>query len=371
MDSRASDHPYSKLPPRAYWRSAVAELSPLMFENIYLPRFQIGKDVTIAAAGSCFAQHISNQFKRRGYNFLDMEPAPALLPEDAWHKFGFDLYSARFGNVYSIRQLLQLFQRAAGKFKPAETLWKHNGRYFDPFRPSIEPDGFATAAEAERDIEYHLSRVNFLLERTGVLVFTFGLTEAWVGTEDGAVYPTCPGTIAGTFDPKRHKFHNFTYGEVLSDANAIIKLARRKNQEIKFLFTVSPVPLTATASNMHVLPASVYSKSVLRAVCGELYATHGEVDYFPSYEMVASHPFRAMFFDPNLRTVASRGVDHVMNAFFAAHEQVAAATKGRLSARRVRKLEKLGSSEDGGKGRRNKRNKDDVVCDEEILEVFA
>ena len=155
----------------------------------------------------------------------------------------------------------------------------------------------------ERDRHHHLKMVAQLLRMTDVFVFTFGLTEAWVCRDDGAVLPTCPGTIGGKFDAKRHVFHNFTFNEVLSDAEKFINLALDENPNIKFIFTVSPVPLTATATNDHVLSASVYSKSVLRAVCGELYNKYEMVDYFPSYELVASHPMRAVYYMPNLRTM--------------------------------------------------------------------
>jgi hypothetical protein len=360
MPEDKADHPYVDLPPRAYWRTAVSDVSPLVMADLYRPRFAIDTGMRITAAGSCFAQHISKEFKKRGFNFLDVEPAPPQMPAEAARNFGYGLYSARYGNVYSMRQLLQMFERAAGRFVPRERLWQSESRFFDPFRPSIEPGGFASAAEVERDIAYHLGCVASLLLQTDVFVFTFGLTEAWVDAEDGAVFPTCPGTVAGTFDATRHRFVNFTYPDVLADAEAFIALARRANPAMKFLFTVSPVPLTATASDSHVLPATVYSKSVLRAVCGDLVARHDGVDYFPSYEMVASHPFRASFFDPNLRTVAEPGVAHVMNTFFAAHGAKVPAKDGN-ALRRPPAARAVAKTADD----------DDVICDEEILETFG
>ncbi|MFC2966827.1 GSCFA domain-containing protein [Acidimangrovimonas pyrenivorans] len=329
------------------------------FSDLYTPRFIISKSEVIAAAGSCFAQHIGAQFKRRGYNFLDVEPPPPLLPEAQYHDYGFDLYSARYGNVYSVRQLLQLLRRARGEFTPKENAWTDDkGRVRDPFRPSIEPDGFASLAEMEADRAYHLSQVAGILRQADLFVFTFGLTEAWECVEDGAILPTCPGTIGGSFDPERYRFKNFTFSEVMADAEEVIALARAENPEMKFLFTVSPVPLTATATDDHVLSATVYSKSVLRAVCGELRAKYDAVDYFPSYELVASHPMRAMFYMPNLRTVAPDGVKSVMEVFFAAHRG-----KGADVAAQPKAAARPGPAPEA--------DPDDVVCDEEILEAFG
>jgi hypothetical protein len=85
-----------------------------------------------------------------------------------------------------------------------------------------------------------------------------------------------------------------------------------------FLLTVSPVPLTASASADHVVAATTYSKSVLRAVAGEVRKAWDDVDYFPSYELITSPMFRGRFFEPNLRSVTEDGVAFVMRHFLSA-----------------------------------------------------
>ena len=95
-----------------------------------------------------------------------------------------------------------------------------------------------------------------------------------------------------------------------------IREIRILNPEIKILLTVSPVPLTATATGHHVLLATQYSKSVLRAVAGDLSEMAKDIDYFPSYEIIAAPPTRAQFFAPNMRSVAPEGVALVMEHFF-------------------------------------------------------
>lgn len=196
-----------------------------------------------------------------------------------------------------------------------------------------------------------------------IFVFTLGLTEAWVARADGAVYPTCPGTIAGTFDESAHAFHNFTVAEILSDFEQFIEELRRINPGIRLLLTVSPVPLTATASGKHVMVASSYSKSVLRAVAGQLADTHDFIDYFPSYELVAAHPMRAMFFEPNLRAVANEGVELVMKHFFAEH----GAAAGERKARKAQDGKKPNGNVAKSR-RRPVEDEDDVVCEEMLLD---
>ena len=88
---------------------------------------------------------------------------------------------------------------------------------------------------------------------------------------------------------------------------------------MRFLVTVSPVPLTATATGEHVEVATCYSKSVLRAVCGMLVARHADVDYFPSFEIITSQNARGAYYEPNLRNVSPMGVQTAMQLFLRAH----------------------------------------------------
>ena len=93
------------------------------------------------------------------------------------------------------------------------------------------------------------------------------------------------------------------------------------NPTMRFLLTVSPVPLTATASNEHVVTATIHSKSILRAVAGELKIAREDTDYFPSYEIISAFPFKAVFYAENMRNVLPQGVNFVMNSFFNCQER--------------------------------------------------
>jgi GSCFA family len=297
----------------------VAELNPLDLQGVYRKKFDIRPGDRIGAAGSCFAQHIGRHLKRSGFTWLDVEPAPPLLPPARRAAFGYELYSARYGNIYSARQLLQLAQRALGLFEPADSVWTRDGRWFDAFRPTIEPDGFVSESELLTLRRAHLRRVRQLIEAADVFVFTFGLTETWLSRRDGAAYPVCPGVEAGTFVDADYEFANFGFADVHGDMTRLLELWWSVNPRTKFLLTVSPVPLVATASPDHVMVATSFSKSVLRAVAGELARAHAAVDYFPSYELIAAPPMRGMFFAPDMREVSPSGVDHVMRHLFREH----------------------------------------------------
>lgn len=341
--------PYQDLPRTAYWRTGVAEQHPLKPADIYRKKFAILPTDSIATAGSCFAQHISRHLRSGGYDVLDLEPPPAGLSGKTAQDFGYLTYTCRYGNIYTSRQLLQLAQEAYGKRSPGKGIvWERGGRFFDALRPGVEPEGFATRREVLRHRKPHLKYVREMFDTCKVFIFTFGLTETWEDMKTGTVFPTAPGTIAGEYDPARIRFRNLTYPEVLDDFLAFRDLVKAQNPDVRFLVTVSPVPLTATASGHHVLPATVYSKSVLRAVAGHLSDTLDDVDYFPSYEIIAAHPSRGFFFEGNLRSVSPEGVEVVMKAFGAQHKPVkAAAVAGKVKSR------------------------NDVVCEEALLEAFS
>lgn len=311
-----SDHPYRGLPDSAYWRRSVAgkgpAIDPLAGAFLVLDRAD-----KVATAGSCFAQHIARHLAKSGFHFLVTETAHPIVPAEAALRHGYGQFSARYGNIYTARQLLQLFDRAFGGFAPAEDIWvaTDGKRVVDPFRPTIEPDGYASEAELRADRAHHLAKVREMFETLDVFVFTLGLTEGWESAINGAVFPLCPGVSGGCFDPARHRFHNFRVSEVIADLTAFVARLRGINPGARIVFTVSPVPLAATMSGNHVLAATTYSKAVLRAAAQEVVEAHDGAFYFPSYEIVTGAPTAARYFAEDMRNVTEEGVAHVMSLF--------------------------------------------------------
>ena len=242
-----------------------------------------------------------------------------FINEATQHKFGYNLFSARYGNIYTTAQLRQLVERAFTGRQFKDTAWEDNGRFYDVFRPTIEPDGFRSLKELEDSRESHLWSVRDLFSEAEVFIFTLGLTEAWRARADGLVYPLCPGTAAGTFDPERHEFVNYTCAEVVRDFEAFMEIVRADNPDIKFVLTVSPVPLVATATADHVVTATSHSKAILRTAAGELYNRHANVDYFPSYEIFTTPLAAAGFYADDKRNPTPEGISIAMEMFFAEH----------------------------------------------------
>ena len=306
-------HPYSTLPDRNFWSKAVStNFDPVTVGTFPRPLIQRGDKVM--TAGSCFAARLVPYLEQIGLEYVRTYRRPASFPNIPAENLSYDTFSAQYGNIYTVRHALQLLQRSLGKFAPEEDRWHEGGAVIDPFRPGLRY--FARSDyEFDRLMECFLESVIAAFCSCDVLVLTFGLTEAWRSRLDGAVYPACPGTIAGTFDGSRHEFVNFTVQEVREDLNLFIRELREINPEVRIILTVSPVPMIATATNKHVLAATSYTKSALRVAADEAADANTNVYYFPFYEIITGPQASKTVFAEDFRSITTEGLDMVMSIF--------------------------------------------------------
>ena len=315
QDSLPRKNPYQSMGKDKFWKTGVeTKTVDAVFDALWTPKFPISRGSKIITAGSCFAQHISNWLKANGYQWIESESAPDGSTEQSTKEYGYGVFSFRTGNIYTAALLRQWIALAIYPEYEIDEIFVENGRFFDPLRPTIPANGYASAAELKAARRKTLDAILNTIKAADVFIFTLGLTETWMNKK-GYVYPSCPGTIRGVFDEQEHVFINYSYDHILEDMVWIIDQTKRINPGIKFLLTVSPVPLTATATHDHVLTATTYSKAVLRSVAGMLANEAQDVDYFPSYELIGSPASRGRFYQDNLRTIKTEGVDFVMEHF--------------------------------------------------------
>lgn len=310
-----SHNPYKSQPKRAFWSKSVSEnFDPAeLIENF---SSVLKSNDRVVSAGSCFASNLIPYLESVGIEYIRTEKVPNVLAK-LGENLGYANFSARYGNVYTARQLRQLYQRATGGFKPIEDRWIVDNAVIDPFRPGLR---FPAQNHEEFDflLDSHLLATRTAFESADVFVFTLGLTEGWVHKLDGAVYPTCPGTVSGVFDSEKHVFKNFSVEEIVADLSGFITELRKINPKIKFILTVSPVPLVATATKEHVLVASTLSKSVLRVAADLVTKNLPNVFYFPAYEIITGPQSPENYFEDDRRNVSKAGVDAVMGALLEA-----------------------------------------------------
>ena len=354
--------PYNELPGHCFWKPTHAG-GPDAVDPVVRPLFRISRRDRIASAGSCFAQHLAHHIARAGLNYFVTETAHPIVARHA-RDYNYGTFSARYGNIYTAAQLRQLVERAFGEFSPADDMWVgDDGHYYDPYRPAIQPGGFATRTECERDRLQHLAAVRRLVTKADVFIFTLGLTEAWRNARDGAVYPVCPGAVAGSFDSGAHEFVNFGVTDTVRDLTQFIRAVRRRNPGLKVILTVSPVPLVATAVDRSVIESTVYSKSVLRVAAGMVAERFENVAYFPSYEVITAPAGAGRYFAADYRSIRPEGVDHVMRLFLKHYVGIGTG-QGAATA-------PAPAMPDEGPDYDALLRDLDVVCDEEVLAAAA
>lgn len=308
-------HPYDDLADHNFWRRGVGDRLWTDIDFVPTVPFTLSRADRIGTGGSCFAQHIAPALAPLGLTYYVTEQAPSILSPERIADLQYGVFSARYGNIYTVRQLRQLLEFAFGEAPDIAPVSLDSGRWFDLLRPSIQTGGFATPEELQADRASHLHRVRELFLGADCFVFTLGLTEAWYQASSGVVFPACPGTRAGTYDPAEHKFVKFRHHEVVSDLQWCVDFVEGVNPDMRWIFTVSPVALAATATRDNVLVATSVSKAVLRAGVEDVCLANEHCAYFPSYEICSSPASFGQFLDSDLRNISPRGVQLAMRVF--------------------------------------------------------
>jgi hypothetical protein len=308
-------HPYKELPEQNFWRRGVTEK---LYPDInFKPsvKFKLTALNNVATAGSCFAQHIAANLKNLGLNHFIAEKPPIILTMERASALGYGQFSARYGNIYTARQFRQMIEFAFDLRERITVAEESPTGWIDLLRPGVSSDAYESLHDLECDRAFHLDCIKKLFLEADCFIFTLGLTEAWYDVDSKIIFPACPGTKAGEFNSDKHRFVNFSTAEVVEDIRWCVEFIAQVNSQLKWIFTVSPVALSATATDRSVLVATAASKAILRAAAEEIFNLYEHCEYFPSLEITTSPPSFGQFLDADLRGISPRGVNLVMQIF--------------------------------------------------------
>ncbi len=270
------------------------------------PGFHFTKDQKFFAIGSCFAQNIAKRLVLDGYNVLgaaDLEgdrrnryTPPAIYQELAWAG---RIYQ-RDGCVGEDDLTPMLMDDGKGQWTD---LWS---------RPEKGPPFDRDQAVASRLALYDHFKGAF---ESDVVIITLGLIEAW-WDEVGRSYVVFDTPYLRLSDRDRFQFERLSFERCRDFVDRTLQLLLNGSRRV--LITTSPVFLARTFTGDDVIVANTHSKSVLRAVAGELSEKYENVDYFPSYE-IATLTRRPEVWEDDLTHVQpnfiARIMQHVTNAY--------------------------------------------------------
>lgn len=309
-------HAYENFAHRQFWSRAVADQP---WEQVLAGesgKFRLSPQDRISSAGSCFAQRIATRLRDQGYGYAVFEACHPLQAAQA-AALGYGTYSCRYGNIYTLRQLRQLVDECFERRDPIVRLDRsaQGDAVIDLMRPRINRIGFETETQALADRIHHLLRTRAMFEHSQVFVFTLGLTEIWWDAQQQVCYGMHPSVVTGRAWRETLAPLNLDYNACINDFAQVYETLMRHNPTLRIILTVSPVALAATHQDQHVLLATMYSKSVLRAVAGRLADELPNVAYFPSYEIFNAAQSFGQYLATDLREVNARGVQVAMDTF--------------------------------------------------------
>jgi len=267
----------------ATWKKAKDRLTDEVWP-ILTPSFHLSPETKVFTIGSCFARNIEEHLHRLGFRIpmLDFK-----IPREEWGSRPSGIL-----NKYTPPSIFQEIEWAKKIYLRNDALRESDSEAFlfecsDGLCIDSNLSGFVPVSRARffarrREI-YEIFKELF---SSDCVVMTLGLIEAWFDRENGIYIQEAP--IGREFAKKRARFafECLTHEQCRSYVQKSVDAIREVNKEAKFLITTSPVPLIRTFTDRDVVVANMQSKSVLRAVAGDIAEANADVDYFPSYESV-------------------------------------------------------------------------------------
>jgi hypothetical protein len=274
------------------------------------PKFKFVRDDKFYAIGSCFARGIEHALTQRG---VAVESA---APEFAkFQPVNKDVTGLGFTNKYNTFSILNELRWALDPeavFPVDSIVQVTESSWCDPHcTPTLELADFAETLDRRTLMQTVAKRI----AHCRAVIITLGLVEVWRDCEADVYTNSTPVRPVLKTHPNRYEFHLTSFTENWDNLETIHALLRHYGHpDLRIVITVSPVPLMATFSEMDVVVANTYGKSLLRAVAQQWAAAHGNVDYFPSYEIVQNSDDSAVW-EADLRHVTGAAVQHIMELF--------------------------------------------------------
>jgi hypothetical protein len=233
------------------------------------PKF-LDTSTPVCSMGSCFAVEIKKWLEKGKYNYVSTEASFAG--------------SAEWGRVYTPKNMLQIFQYTFDEFYPAIRFSRTSQGVFDPYR---EGKFYATLDEAETNNATHYERSREALTTCEILVLTPGQNEAWVSKSDGFAWAKKPPPEAlAEYGEEYFEIKQFSLAENIEYLTRTLEIFWANNPNAKVIFTVSPVPSSATFFDENVAARSFENKANLLLAVKAMVKNYPErTFYFPSFEI--------------------------------------------------------------------------------------
>lgn len=245
----------------------------------------------IFTMGTCFAADARVGLAAKGFRLLPDYASIAFDPSEAL--FGAANHYLAYYDTFTIRQEFESAfglwtDRMAGAWNirgsAVNTHFNSDVVYQEPSRRLV----FAPSLEKLRAVTDAITEtLRAGIEKADIILLSCGLAEVWRNAATGRYICRAPTTSVGA-GVGRATLHESTFAENYTNVKATLALLFSRFPNKQVVMTVSAAHLYQTFAQANVGIASVESKSILRAVLGQIVREYpNNVTYFPVYEMAA------------------------------------------------------------------------------------
>lgn len=252
--------------------------------EIYLDKSQHpmehnGKTLTI---GSCFAQNIGEYFKR----------------------FRFNVMCNPFGVLYNPASILNSFKLVMeNKMFTEKDLIEHNSEWHSFYHHSDFSHHNSKACLNK--INSGLKATSKFLREANVVIITYGTAYVYRHIVQNIIVSNCHKIPA-----KEFKRYRLSLEETEKAIEETVSLLKSVNENIRIIFTVSPVRHWKDGAANNQL-----SKSTLLLAVDKIINANDNCEYFPSYEIVMDDLRDYRFYDSDLLHPNKLATDYIWEKF--------------------------------------------------------
>ena len=255
-----------------------------LLTKVVLPNFpfKITHKDKILLLGSCFATNIGDKLSSTK----------------------FDIVTNPFGILYNpISIQKSLMRLLSEKVYSEKDLFNTNGSYRSFDHHSIFSD--IEASSCLKKINCSFDRGVKQLKACSLLIITFGTSFVYSLRKNGYIVSNCHKLPEDLFIRKR-----IDIVEIISQWTSLILSLKKKNPNIRILFTVSPIRHWKDGAHENQL-----SKATLLLAIDRLSQTIDNVFYFPSYEIVMDELRDYRFYKDDMLHPSSVAIDYIWDRF--------------------------------------------------------
>jgi len=289
----------------ARWDSNIDRYNQPLAMVEHKPKFKLSESDSFFCMGSCFARNVEEYLIYAGRKVLSKR---IISPKNEWN-----MRPNGFVNKFTTASMLNELEWQISPPVINESLFDFSTRGWLDLQldPGVSPVSIERAIERRA---YLIHDYFARIRQASIVVLTLGLTEVWRDEFSGRFLNASPSFYSIRREPERYILEITDTQQNFEKLELIWQSIKSLNHSAKLIVTVSPVPISETFSGHDVLVANMRSKSTLRVAAEAFAESHDDVDYYPSYDMVAMSP-RALAYDADCLHVTNRAVGEIIRQF--------------------------------------------------------